>query len=321
VSASRVENERDLVEQRRRNRRLRLLLAGTGALFCWRSLPAVSHWGSVLRPRSRRESLAHELGAEAVSEPRIDRAMLLAREAIDLDNSRQTAGTLLATLLRSPSALGTISSPITDRPQQIALSPDGKTLSAVENTGLVRFYDTGTRRERGKPLPNAPAFPATFTKDGKLVLLFRAPSKTAAPAIEVLDAHTLKHLRFLPLDKRWLSTFTSGAEPLLAARQPLRLPRVLRGRSRHSKRRGWVRRSLGPAYGKAARDAGSGLERNVRRPRHGERKPGAADRHRCRDAGREDARRVRSKPVRLPYPSSMARASLAPDGQTVATAG
>ena len=33
VNASRVENERDLVEQRRRNRRLRLLLAGTGALL------------------------------------------------------------------------------------------------------------------------------------------------------------------------------------------------------------------------------------------------------------------------------------------------
>ena len=323
VSASRVENERDLVEQRRRNRRLRLLLAGTGALL----LLAIVAGGVALGQRASakkqaRVALAHELGAEAVSEPRIDRAMLLAREAVDLDNSRQTAGTLLATLLRSPSALGTISSPITDRPQQIALSPDGKTLSAVENTGLVRFYDTGTRRERGEPLPNAPAFPATFTKDGKLVLLFRAPSKTAAPAIEVLDAHTLKHLRFLPLDKRWLSTFTSGAEPLLVSpdNRYAYLAYSEVDRDTQSDGAGYVDRwDLRTGKLLETRAVGS---------------KGMFDGHVTANGNLalltdtdvvtldgKTLRRVRSKPVRLPYPSSMARASLAPDGQTVATAG
>jgi WD40 repeat protein/class 3 adenylate cyclase len=218
VNASRVENERDLVEQRRRNRRLRVLLAGTGALL----LLAIVAGGVALGQRASakkqaRVALAHELGAEAVSEPRIDRAMLLAREATHLDSSPQTAGTLLTTLLRSPSALGTISSPITDRPQAIALSPDGKTLSVVENTNLVRFYDTASRRQKRKPLPNAQHFPATFSKDGKLVLLLRSPSATAPPSVEVLDARTLKHLRFLRLDKHWLMTPTSMAEPLLVS--------------------------------------------------------------------------------------------------------
>jgi WD40 repeat protein len=323
VNASRVENERDLVEQRRRNRRLRLLLAGTAALL----LLAIVAGGVALGQRASakkqaRVALAHELGAEAVSEPRIDRAMLLAREAVDLDSSRQTAGTLLATLLRSPSALGTISSAITDRPQQIALSPDGKTLSVVENTGLVRIYDTGTGQERGKPLPNAPTFPATFTKDGKLVLLFRAPSETAAPAIEVLHAHTLKHLRFLPLDKRWLSTFTSGAEPLLASpdsryaylaysevdpdtqsdgaayvdRWDVRTGKLLETRAVGSK-------GMFDGYVTANGNVVLLTDTEVV------------------TLDGKTLRRVRSKPVRPPYPSSMARASLAPDGQTIATAG
>ena len=47
-----------------------------------------------------RIALGRQLGSEAVSEPRIDVSMLLAREALNLDRSLQTEGTLLATLLR-----------------------------------------------------------------------------------------------------------------------------------------------------------------------------------------------------------------------------
>ena len=218
VNASRAENERELVEQRRRNRRLRVLLAGTGALLALAVVAGVVALAQ--RSSAKREArvaLARELGAEAVSEPRLDRAMLLAREAVNLDDSRQTAGTLLATLLRSPSVLGTFSSPITDRPQTITLSPDGKTLVVRENSGLVRFYDTSTRRERRSALPNAQPFSLTYSKDGRFVLFFRLPSAPAAPAIEVLDGRTLKHLRWLPLDKHWLRTPTSGFEPLLVS--------------------------------------------------------------------------------------------------------
>ena len=51
-------------------------------------------------------ALARQLGAEALSEPRIDRAMLLARQAVELNDSPETEGTLLATLLRSPAVTG-----------------------------------------------------------------------------------------------------------------------------------------------------------------------------------------------------------------------
>jgi hypothetical protein len=62
-----------------------------------------------------RAEQAARLGAEAVSEPRVDVSLLLAREAVNLDRSPQTE----STLLRSPSALATITLPITVRPQLV----------------------------------------------------------------------------------------------------------------------------------------------------------------------------------------------------------
>jgi WD40 repeat protein/class 3 adenylate cyclase len=204
VEASTAANELELERQRRQNRRLRTLLAGAVGLL----LLAVVAGAIALVSRSNAQheakvALGRELGAEAVSEPRIDIAMLLAAEAVKLDDSRQTQGTLLSTLLRSPAALSTFSSPITDRPQQIGLSPDGRTLAVVENTDFMRFYDTKYRKER-LALPDALHQAPTFSRDGKLIFLFRAKAPPPAPQfLEIRDAKTLRHLRWLPTDKLW----------------------------------------------------------------------------------------------------------------------
>jgi WD40 repeat protein/class 3 adenylate cyclase len=218
IDASRTASERDLLRQQRENRRLKMLLAGAAILL----LTAVAAGVVALLQRQSAKhqatvALARELGAKAVSEPRIDRAMLLAREAVKLNDSRQTEGTLLATLLRSPTAIATFSSPITDRPQVIAVSPGGNTLVAVENTDFARFYDTRTRRQGHAPLPNTVHLPPAYSKDGSRILLMRSPSPTTPPAIDVRDARTLRHLRWLSLDKRWLSSQTSFANPLFVS--------------------------------------------------------------------------------------------------------
>ena len=56
-----------------------------------------------------RSALGRQLGAEALGAPRLDVAALLAREAVALDRSPQTEGTLLTTLLRSPAVVATFS--------------------------------------------------------------------------------------------------------------------------------------------------------------------------------------------------------------------
>ncbi len=204
VEASTAANELELARQRRHNRRLRALLAGAVALLVLAVVAGVL--ALVSRSSAQHEAqvaLGRQLGAEAVSEPRIDLAMLLATEAVKIDNSRQTQGTLLATLLRSPAALSTFSSPITDRPQQISLSPDGRTLAVAENTNFMRFYRTRTRQQ-WLALPNSFHQAPTFSKDGKVVLLLRAKAPPPGPGfVEVRDGRTLQHLRWLQADKRW----------------------------------------------------------------------------------------------------------------------
>ena len=235
LGASRAEAERDLNRQRSRNRRLRMLLAGAGVLLVAAVVAGVLAF--VSRSNAQHEAqvaLGRQLGAEAVSEPRIDLAMLLATEAVKLDDSDQTRGTLLSTLLRSPAALSTFSGPITDRPQQISLSPDGRTLAVAENTSFMRFFNTQTRQQVHSPLPNARHVAPVFSEDGKLVLLLRGKVSEPGPQwLEVRDARTLRHLRWLSTDKTW----QTDADELPAAAPRLRrrsscLPRVVAAGSR-----------------------------------------------------------------------------------------
>ena len=184
-----------------------------------------------------RVSLARQLGAQAVNEPRLDRAMLLAREAVNLDRSPQTEGSLLATLQRSPAAIGTLALPINGPPQQLALSPDGRTFAVggvnldqlfTENSGAsvgdLRFYDARTHELKGRPLMDfGVARAPTYSSNGSLLAY---PTQGAFEAhlrgfgvsnplsIAVRDAHTLRLIRNLSLN------------PLQTAREVPDLPRA-----------------------------------------------------------------------------------------------
>ncbi len=211
VNASRAENERELTRQRRQNRRLRFILAAVAVLLLL--AVAAGAVALVARARSRHDAtvaLAGRLGAQAVSEPRIDRAVLLAREAVNLNRSSQTEGTLLATLLRSPAAVATFTTPITERPQGVAVSPDGKTLAVVMNEGMMRLYDSRTHRQRlAFPAANAPfAYLA-----GRHELLAGAPG--TIPDYELLDDRTGRVVQKFELGKLWLNTLSVFNEPVL----------------------------------------------------------------------------------------------------------
>jgi WD40 repeat protein/class 3 adenylate cyclase len=163
-----------------------------------------------------RVALAGRLGAQAVSEPRIDRAMLLAREAVNLDRSSQTEGTLLSTLLRSPAAVGTFTMPIEIRPRFLAVSGDGRTLVVSDNHQELRFFDTRTRRERRPPLTGTGELaPVRYSPDGSLLMVV-GTAKRSAQTVEVLGvlaAQTLKPVRTLfhgpdyPIAPMGLQTF------------------------------------------------------------------------------------------------------------------
>jgi WD40 repeat protein len=214
----------------RAQRRLRMMLAAVAALL----LVAVAGGMVALINQQRasnqaRVALARQLGAQAVNEPRLDRAMLLAREAVNLDRSPQTEGTLLATLQRNPAVVGTFALPV-DLAYQLAVSPDGRTLAvshflinkygSVEpnvSLGDIRFYNTRTRALQRAPLPHfGGAGPPVYSSDGSLLAY---PTDNDLPSIAVRDAHTLTRLATLtfdPIQTGRLTPDTAHASILIA---------------------------------------------------------------------------------------------------------
>src|SRR6476620_5543916 len=110
-------------------RRLRVLLGGAVALLAVAAVAAAI--ALVQRGSARRAATsadAQRLGAQAVIAPPLDRALLLAREAVNLRSESATQTDLWATILRSPAAVY-IYHPPAPFSGVMALSPDGKTLA------------------------------------------------------------------------------------------------------------------------------------------------------------------------------------------------
>jgi DNA-binding SARP family transcriptional activator/WD40 repeat protein len=221
VQSSRFESERVARRQRSQNRRLRSLLIGVGVLLLFAVVAGIvalvkqqSASDQARRARSAaRVALARQLGAQAVTEPRLDRAMLLARQAVTLDRSPQTEGSLLATLQRSPRVTGSLTLPINHPLQQQAVSPDGRTLavgafssdafyfaSQHASAGDLRFYDTRTHAvKKGRLTDFGGARAPVYSGDGSLLAY---PTQDSPRSIAVRDARTLtlmRKLRFDPL--------------------------------------------------------------------------------------------------------------------------
>jgi WD40 repeat protein/DNA-binding SARP family transcriptional activator/energy-coupling factor transporter ATP-binding protein EcfA2 len=209
LDASRVEAEQELHRQRADNRRLRWFLTGAGVLL----LAAVVA-GIVAFQKSRTASnearieLAGRLGDEAVAEPRIDRAMLLARESLNLNRSSSTEGTLLATLLRTPAVTGTYTMPIQDRPQEVQVSPDGRSIAVVTNGNVMRIFDTRTHRQTGE-FPAANFSYAYVPTSGDLFVADPRPR----PDNLLVDPRTGRTLGKFTFSKTWQITRSSPLEP------------------------------------------------------------------------------------------------------------
>jgi WD40 repeat protein/DNA-binding SARP family transcriptional activator len=169
----------------RAQRRLRMVLGAVAALL------AVAVAGAVValdqRASARNEARAAEserLGLQALTEPRLDRSLLLARQGVALDDSLATRSYLLDALLRSPAAIRVISgdgNPLT----ALDLSPDGRTLAAGDSRGNVVFFDAASGRRIAAPYQALRAISAVrFSPDGKLVALVEGD------VVDLLDART-----------------------------------------------------------------------------------------------------------------------------------
>jgi WD40 repeat protein len=151
VTESREVSEQETKRARRANRRLRALLAGVAVLLA--AAVAGGMFAVVQRGEARdaeTAQLTQRLGAQALVEEDLDRSLLLARQAVAIEDSPQTRGYLLAALRRAPAAIG-IMHGHGGEPRGIAISPDGRTL-VLAGGGGVLFFDAATYERVGEPL-------------------------------------------------------------------------------------------------------------------------------------------------------------------------
>jgi len=167
LEESRSASELEAVRQRRANRRLRLLLIGMLALL----VVVVAAGGFAIvqgqaAQRSATTAQAQRLGAQALVEPQLDRALLLAAEGQRLDPSEITRSNLIGALLRAPAATRVIR--VTGAPvQAVALSPDGHLLAIADENGVLAFVDPATGSEvRPRLTLDAPVADVVFSPDG-----------------------------------------------------------------------------------------------------------------------------------------------------------
>ena len=154
VTESREASEQETKRARRTNRRLRGLLAGVAVLLA--AAVAGGMFAVIQRGEARdaeTAQLAQRLGAQALVEEDLDLSLLLARQAVAIDDSPQTRGYLLADLLRSPAAIGIMHGGGDDL-RGIAVSPDGKTLAVggigADGLRVLRCRDLRADRRAGR---------------------------------------------------------------------------------------------------------------------------------------------------------------------------
>jgi WD40 repeat protein/DNA-binding SARP family transcriptional activator len=186
----------------RSHRRLRAVLAGVAALLVVAVIAGVVAFEQRGKARDRAVAAdAQRLGAQALIEEQLDRALLLARQGSALDDTVQTRGNLLAALLRSPAAIGVLRGDA-DRLIGLDLSTDQHRLAFVDNDGTLTVVDTRTRQRVGRAI-SVPGHTGLLTNT--------APS--------------LDHLRFSPDGSRLA---VGGGEPVVLDAQTHRVLARLR---------------------------------------------------------------------------------------------
>jgi WD40 repeat protein/class 3 adenylate cyclase len=201
LSASRDAELRDIAATRKRNRRLRILLAGT--LLALAGAIAGGLLALDQRNAARDTALtadAQRLGAEALTEDSLDRAVLLARTGVALEETARTRSNLLAALQRSPSAaIGVVRGNADAEIFTAAVSPDGRVLAIGQADGTVTTFASTNRRKLGEyriggAIGTGLVQTVAFSPDGDTLAVTGLPRRPdgRTVALDLLDAKTLQ---------------------------------------------------------------------------------------------------------------------------------
>ena len=213
AEAARQEHERAL--KRRSIRRLRGIVAAVTAAALVASVltaVAVDQRGEArIAAAQARDAetaqLAQRLGAQALVEEDLDLSLLLARQAVAIDDSPQTRGYLLAALQQSPDAMGIMHG--TGLLKAASISPDGETLAVIGETDGLLLFDTGTYEQIGNPLPWSGRLESVaYSRDGRTLAV-------GGNTLRLLDARTYELLAKTKSGGAWRMAFTNDGSRLV----------------------------------------------------------------------------------------------------------
>jgi WD40 repeat protein/DNA-binding SARP family transcriptional activator len=189
LAASREVLEGEAARSRRTNRRLRELLAGVAVLLVLALIVGNVALGQRDRARAAADIAdARQLAARSLTEEDVVLSLLLARQAVELDDSPETRSALLTALQRDPGAIAVMhvsGSAIGDPTQWLRLSPDGLVIAAGGARPSVEFFDARTHEPIGEVDVGSSTTTADFSSDG--VILAVAAGTQGIVAIDVKD--------------------------------------------------------------------------------------------------------------------------------------
>jgi serine/threonine protein kinase/WD40 repeat protein len=215
VAVQRAIQARERALERRSIRRLRGIVAAVAAAALVASiLTAVAvdqrgeaHDAAAQARDAATAQIAQRLGALALVEEDLDLALLLARQAVAIDDSPQTSGYLLAALRRSPSVIGIMRG--IGLLKATAISPDGKTLAVIGESDGLLLFDARTYEQIGNPLPlRAQLESVAYSPDGRTLAV-------GSHVVRLLDARTYELLAKAKSATVWRMAFTTDGSRLV----------------------------------------------------------------------------------------------------------
>jgi WD40 repeat protein/DNA-binding SARP family transcriptional activator len=236
LRSSRNAAEGEAARTRQTNRRLRGLLTGVALLLAF----SLVIGGLALSQRNQaRDALAIADAGRLASRSRVEQdpvlALVLAREAVNLDDSAETRSALFAALERSPAITDRIystggASPAGNETQWIAISPDGRTLAVGDASPAVEFFDAVRRVPLGPVEIGSGTERGTFSPDGRTLVM--ATPDDEIVSIDVATRTERGRVRtdgfvdaiaFAPDGRRLLTAEALDGEEVLIPRDPVTL--------------------------------------------------------------------------------------------------
>ena len=184
-------------------RRLRVLLAAVMAMLLVAAVVAVvAVRARQLAAQAETEAVAGRLGSEALLEPRADRSLLLARQAMALHDGPAARSALFGALLRQPRLVAVTD--LDDRAMAVRLTPDGRHIASCTIHGELTLRGLSDLEETQNLVPAGGNFcgPLAFLDGGEAVATVRQRESLGAD-LEIRSVADGRVEASLSLDDGW----------------------------------------------------------------------------------------------------------------------